>query len=106
MRLARAEAKVPRAAFGVESRQDCDGFEQRGLARSVFSDEERDCVREDEPFELGDRGQGERVPLEVGDLVAKENDLAQVQLEARLRDGVRVGYHPFTPTAVDDDIRL
>src|SRR5215831_7733235 len=69
MRDASAETEVPGASFGVEAPGNRDCLEQRGFARAVLADEERDLWVQLESVQIPYRRQRERIPVERRDLV-------------------------------------
>src|SRR4051812_9423591 len=80
VRCACAKPKVARTAFSVESESDRDRLEDRALAGTVFADEERHGPLEREPLHRGHGWKDEGISPKVRDLVATENELAEVEL--------------------------
>src|SRR5436190_3009219 len=70
MSLARGKQKIPVPALGVIAEFHGDRFEQRGLARAVFADEEGDGRMKFKAVQLADRRNRKRIRPKIRDALA------------------------------------
>ena len=68
------EGEVAAAAFGIEADRDGDRLDQRGLAAPVLAGKQRQPGVELEFGQSPDRGNRERIGIEVFDLVTHQHD--------------------------------